>query len=162
MNLVKEKNGKADDLFLSSLRVLYDGVRRRQDDLDFIGSFVDAEQGYYYVVRMEDHTIVWANSFVRNDFGEDCIGKLCYEVFQGLPEPCNFCTDTIIKNNDSQTYRYPFYNKKLGRFFVVEDFTRELSFEGFDSLYRFERAVDITDILEEIVALANQHKNGNG
>ncbi|MCK4830115.1 PAS domain S-box protein, partial [bacterium] len=38
-----------------------------------------------------EHNIAWANSFARQLFGPDLVGKKCYSVYHGYDKPCTSC-----------------------------------------------------------------------
>jgi len=39
----------------------------------------------------DQHNIVWANDFAKKLFGEDIIGRKCYNVYQRYDKPCKSC-----------------------------------------------------------------------
>ena len=76
-------------------------------------------QEIVYVVDAKEYDLVYMNQLARSTFNcsrtEDYRGRKCYELLQGLPEPCRFCSDargkgtyalkeTLIEQ-DGRTYR---------------------------------------------------------
>ena len=54
-------------------------------------------QEIVYVVDAKEYDLVYMNQLARSTFNcsrtEDYRGRKCYELLQGLPEPCRFCSD---------------------------------------------------------------------
>jgi hypothetical protein len=66
----------------------------------------------------------------------------CYELFQNLDHPCDFCTNKIIQKNSGEPYRWQYYNPFLGMHFLITD---KLLVWGDGTTARFEIAIDITE-----------------
>ncbi|RLF41118.1 MAG: hypothetical protein DRN21_00875 [Thermoplasmata archaeon] len=49
-----------------------------------------------YVADPETYEILYVNEVMKKSFGKDIVGKKCYEVFQKLDAPCDFCTNEKI------------------------------------------------------------------
>lgn len=82
-----------------------------------------------------------------NKFGEDLVegsaeGQLCYKALQGLNEPCEFCTNSVILELDGQPYRWRYYNPKFHRNYQITD--RIITWPDGRKV-RFELAFDITE-----------------
>ncbi len=94
-----------------------------------------------YVADMDTHEILFANRATEADFGESLTGKTCYRVLQGREEPCDFCTNEIIRKLDGKPYYWEYHNPKLDRDYQIID--RVIRWpDGRD--VRFELAIDIT------------------
>ena len=95
-----------------------------------------------YVSDPFTYEILFANRRLRRLIGKDPRGELCYKAFQGLDEPCSFCTNAIILGNNGRPYRWehrnPITNIDLS---IVDQIIRWP--DGRD--VRLEFAVDITE-----------------
>lgn len=74
-----------------------------------------------YISDINSFEILYANKALESAFGTSLKGKLCYETFQGLDEPCSFCTNGIICNNNGEVHSWEYYNPSLKRTFEVHD-----------------------------------------
>ena len=96
-----------------------------------------------YVADPETYKILYVNNALKKFFGKNITGKKCYEVFQGLDKPCDFCTnDKIFGENFEKTYVWEFENKKVGRWYRC--FDRGITWPDGRKV-RLEIAMDITD-----------------
>lgn len=88
-------------------------------DMNKIWEAFENLQEIVYVVDAKEYDLVYMNQLARSTFNcprtEDYRGRKCYELLQGLPEPCRFCSDargkgtyalkeTLIEQ-DGRTYR---------------------------------------------------------
>jgi len=99
-----------------------------------------------YVADPGTYEILYVNRTMKKEFGSDIIGKKCYEIFQNLDKPCDFCTnDKIFGKNFGKTYVWEFHNKKTGKWYRCID--RGITwYDG--RKVRLEIAIDITDMVE--------------
>ncbi len=99
-----------------------------------------------YVVDPSTYEILYVNRTMKEEFGSDIIGKKCYETFQKLDKPCDFCTnDKIFGKNFGKTYVWKFQNKKTGKWYRCID--RGITWHDGRKV-RLEIAIDITDMVE--------------
>lgn len=95
-----------------------------------------------YVTDPRSYEVLFVNQHLRQLLGKDPVGGLCYKEFQGLDNPCEFCTNDIILKLKGQPYRWEYYNPILNREFDLTD--RIIKWpDGRD--VRFEIAIDITE-----------------
>lgn len=95
-----------------------------------------------YVADMDTYEILFVNQKLRNSFGEDPTGKLCFKEFQGREDPCPFCTNPIIRKIKPHSFVWEHYNPVLKRWYYITD--RVITWpDGRD--VRFELAIDITE-----------------
>ncbi len=93
-----------------------------------------------YVSDVETHELVYMNHHLRDALGygshTEYVGKKCYEVLQGSPVPCSFCTNEQLKMGEfvSWIHKNPILNKR----FLVKD---SLIQDGGRN-YRIEIAID--------------------
>jgi two-component system CheB/CheR fusion protein len=96
-----------------------------------------------YVADMDTHEILFANRKMRTEFGDDLVGKKCYECVQQRPEPCDFCTNEIIRQNEDAPYEWEHYNPVTERTYHVLDRVIQWT-DG--RRVRFEMAIDVTKL----------------
>lgn len=77
-------------------------------------------------------------------------GQKCYELIQGLDGPCSFCTNSKLAQGEM--YKWEHFNKKLQKWFAVDDTLIE--FDG--RLCRLEIARDITEQKIELDHVSNR------
>jgi CheY-like chemotaxis protein len=115
-------------------------VKREREQL--LALFNGIEEAIY-VTDPESNTILFANKMLMSAFGDDIIGKKCYEVFQNLAAPCPFCTnERILGERFGTTYVWEHRNKANDRWYRCID--RGILWPD-GRRVRFELAVDITD-----------------
>ena len=88
-------------------------------DMSKIWEAFENLQEIVYVVDAKKYDLVYMNQLARSTFNcprtEDYRGRKCYELLQGLPKPCGFCSDARGKGiytlkeklieQDGRTYR---------------------------------------------------------
>lgn len=111
-----------------------------------------------YVADPNTYEILYANRHLRDLFGKDIVGRTCYEEFQGLEQPCEFCTNPIITKNRGQPYKWIYHNPTLNRDYEIVDRIIQWP-DGRD--VRFEFAVDITEHkrMEEALRQSEREKD---
>lgn len=110
-----------------------------------------------YVADTENYELLYINDVTEKLFGKNILGKKCYQVLQGLQEPCPFCTNEIILNDKSgSAYFWEFQNKTTNNWFRCAD----KAIEWIDGrIVRFELASDITKLKEIEEKLKNTNKD---
>lgn len=71
----------------------------------------------------------------------------CYKVLQGRSEPCEFCTNSLL--TEENFYSWEHYNKMLDRYFAIKD--KLIVMDG--RQVRLEIAVDVTETELALVKL---------
>jgi len=74
-----------------------------------------------YVCDPDTYQILYANAMVKRMFGLDVLGKVCYQVLQGLEFPCFFCAHKFIFNTGQDTYVSEFRNRFNRRWYQTVD-----------------------------------------
>ena len=106
-------------------------------------SIFDAIDEKVYVADPETHEILYANPAKRNVFGNNIVGQNCHRAFQGLDDPCEFCTNHLIfGENLGKTHIWEFQNRKTGKWLRCIDRAIQWS-DG--RMVRFEMAIGIHD-----------------
>lgn len=110
---------------------------------DQLTSILDAIDEMVYVADPETFEILYANPAKRRLFGENIVGRKCYDAFQGLDSPCDFCTNPMIFGRHlGKTHTWEFQNRKSGNW--VRCIDRAIRWSDGRTV-RFELAIDIHD-----------------
>jgi PAS domain S-box-containing protein len=108
---------------------------------DQLVSIFDAIDEKVYVSDPETHEVLYANPAKKNLFGEGIVGEKCHRAFQGLEEPCDFCTNHLIfGENLGKTQIWEFQNRKTGKW--VRCIDRAIRWSD-GRMVRFEMAIGI-------------------
>lgn len=114
-----------------------------------------------YVSDPNTFELVHANDATLKAFGDDIIGKKCYEVLQNRSDVCTFCTNSkIFGENYGNICVWELQNESNQRWYRCAD--KAIEWPDGRKL-RFELATDITDqvkLKEELVS-ANQQLKAN-
>ncbi len=96
-----------------------------------------------YVTDLQSYKVLFANRHLIRQLGRDPVGGLCYDKFQSLDRPCEFCTNEIILQRKGSAYTWEYHNRVLDRYYLVTDKVIKWP-DGRD--VRFEIAIDITEL----------------
>lgn len=127
----------------------------------FFNPIINNSNIIMYVSAIDDNgsfqtnDILWANDPAKLAFGNDIIGKKCYNVFQDKAQVCEFCTNGLIEEQENEPYEWVFYNQKLKRLFFIVDVM--IKMEG--KRVRVEFAHDITEILPQFHTVYKKYFN---
>lgn len=115
-------------------------LERQRDQLEAMFDGIDE---MIYVADPESYELLLVNDRVRRLFGDDVVGRPCYEVLQGKAAPCDFCTnDKIFGENIGKTHVWEFHNDVADRWYRCAD----KAIRWIDGRWvRFELAADITE-----------------
>lgn len=100
-----------------------------------------------YVSDMDTYELLFVNEAGKKMFHIDdsLPGTKCYNVIQGFDAPCSFCTNKLLKTDE--TYSWEYTNPILNKHYLLKD--RLIEWDG--RIARMEIAFDITE--------ANNEKN---
>jgi signal transduction histidine kinase len=105
-------------------------------------SILDTTDAFISIVDPKSYEIIYANSALTDLWGADMLGKKCYEILQGLEQPCDFCTNkSILGENVGKTYVWEHQDRRSQRWFRYID--RAIKWPD-GRLVRYEMAVDIS------------------
>lgn len=113
--------------------------REEHDQLLSIFNSIDQA---VYVADMDNYEILFANRATESKIGRPLIGETCYRVLQGRDQPCDFCTNKIIRKLAGAPYYWEYHNPQLDRDYQIID--RVIRWPDGRAV-RFELAIDITD-----------------
>jgi PAS domain S-box-containing protein len=105
-------------------------------------SIFDGIDDVVYVTDPYTYEVLYANKAMKEKFGGELVGGICYREFQRRVSPCDFCTNPIILKERDKPYHWEYYNPNVDRYFMIMD--RIIKWpDGRD--VRFEIAKDITE-----------------
>ncbi len=105
-------------------------------------SLLDSIPELIYVSDKETSEVLFTNMAFKELLGRDITGEKCYEAIQGKKHACNFCTNSIIFNQERPHY-WEYYNPLLNKHFYIMD----RAIKWYDGrVVRFELAINITRI----------------
>ncbi len=107
---------------------------------------LDSIDADIYVADMDTYEILLVNKHMHESFGEDVVGKTCYEVFRNFSGPCSDCTNEQLIDSKGQPAGpcvWEAKNRATGRWYLNYD--RAIKWVD-GRLVRLEIATDITRI----------------
>ncbi|CAB1073561.1 multi-sensor hybrid histidine kinase [Olavius algarvensis Delta 1 endosymbiont] len=109
---------------------------------------LDSIDADIYVADMDDYEILLVNQHMRESFGEDLVGKTCYEVFRTGTVPCSPCTNEQLVDSSGKPAGpcvWEGENPITGKWYINYD--RAIRWVD-GRLVRLQIATDITRIKE--------------
>ncbi len=106
-------------------------------------SIFDGINQIIYVSDMDNYEILYANKAAQEAFGSELVGGICYRELQGRLEPCEFCTNSIIRQMHYKPYTWEYKSPVNNREYQLVDQMIKWP-DGRD--VRLELAVDITGL----------------
>ncbi len=107
---------------------------------------LDNSDSIVYVSDLDTYELLYLNARGKRATGiisdEDLKGRLCYKVLQGKDEPCDFCTNHLLC--EENYYEWSFYNPNLDTTFLLKD--KLTYFNG--KMARLEIATDVSKLVE--------------
>jgi PAS domain S-box-containing protein len=121
-------------------------------------SVLDGINATIYVSDLKTHEILFVNKYMRDIFGTDLKGKLCWEVFRNNTGPCSNCTNEKLLNEHGDPTGVHVWNDKnpiINRWYINHD----RAIRWTDGRYvRLQIATDITDLKYMENELRQAHK----
>ena len=113
---------------------------------ELLSGIIGSIDGIVYVADFDSHEILFANEYLKQLFGFDPVGRLCWQFLHANQDgPCSFCTNCrLLDKNGSPSpplqweYQNP-YNKK---WYVAKD---QAILWSNGKFVRLEIAIDITE-----------------
>jgi len=102
----------------------------------------DGIEEVIYVADPDSHELLFANEALRKAWGDEVIGRKCFDVLQNRNAPCPFCTnDRILGKNLGKVLVWEFQNEVTRNWYRCAD----KAIRWTDGRWvRFELAADIT------------------
>jgi len=107
---------------------------------------VDSIDANVYVVDMETYEILFMNRHMIKTFDKDLTGEKCWDVFRGESEPCQYCTNDKLVDQDQKPTDVHVWNDRnplTGKWFINHDRAIEWT-DG--RLVKLQIATDITEL----------------
>ncbi|MEM1589419.1 MAG: PAS domain S-box protein, partial [Candidatus Bathyarchaeia archaeon] len=122
--------------------------------VEFLHALFDGLEDLVDVVDPQTHEILFANDRFKEFFGEDVVGRKCYEVIYKGKEPCSNCTSKYIFGENLGKVCVSEYRYK-NRWYKCID--KAISWPG-NKYVKLEMAIDITKHKEMEKALSKSEK----
>ncbi len=144
----KEINSLQYSAKIISIMLQGEQLRRQIEQLNEynkLSAFIsDSTDDIVYISDVENYELEYLNLAARVGFGleneEDWKGKKCYDVLQNKNAPCEFCTNSILNENDF--YEWTYYNPVVCKTYLLKD---KLVTRG-NKVMRLEIATDISAV----------------
>ena len=110
---------------------------------------------FIYISDIETYELYFMNTACKGLFGvtdESYRGRRCHKVLQGLDEPCPFCNNE--KLIEEQFYEWEYYNPECDGYYAIKD----KKFVWKERWCRFEMAREITTLKRQ----QEQHRKSMG
>ncbi|OEU41627.1 hypothetical protein BGV40_13935, partial [Methanosarcina sp. Ant1] len=157
-SVYRDENGEVIGVFASARDITE--LKRAEETLAFersqLLSIFDGIDDVVYVTDPYTYEVLYANKAMKEKFGGELVGGICYREFQRKDSPCDFCTNQIILKERDKPYHWEYYNPMVDRYFMIVD--RIIKWpDGRD--VRFEIAKDITERkrAEDVLKKAHNH-----
>ncbi len=93
--------------------------RRIEEERNTFLSLLDSISAYIYVCDANSNELLFANKALKEFFGNDIVGKICYEVLQNDTKICPFCPKINMK--EDTPYYWEYFNPIMKKDFYVMD-----------------------------------------
>ncbi len=107
---------------------------------------LDTIESVVYVSDLTNYDLLYLNELGKRTAGlttdEEYKGEKCYNLLQGKDEPCDFCTNHLLKENGY--YEWSHYNPKYNTTYLLKD--KLVNYKG--NTARLEIATDISNRVE--------------
>ena len=107
---------------------------------------LDSINADVYVADMHTYEILFMNKHMKDSFGADFVGDICWKVFRNQSEPCRHCAKDKLLGPDGKANGavvWESQNPVTGRWYINHD--RAINWDG-ERLARLQIATDVTDI----------------
>jgi PAS domain-containing protein len=97
---MKERRKSQDRRVAKSKRELVERLKAEEviheAPEQLVSIFDDIDEGVY-VANPETYELLYANHAAKANFGQDIVGKKCYEALHNQKQPCAFCKTKSIR-----------------------------------------------------------------
>ena len=124
---------------------------------DCFMTVLDSIDADIHASDMESSQILYTNRHMKETFGQDLVGKKCWQALRGKSTPCEVCTHSKLVDDSGQptgTYTWEGFNDKTQRWYLYHD--RAVRWVDGRTV-RLQIAIDVTSrkIAEESLKLAH-------
>ncbi len=109
---------------------------------------LDSIDATIYAADMHTHEIIFMNKHMQDNFGDNLVGQLCYQVFRADNQPCEHCTNARLldkQGNPTGAIVWEGKNPLTGKWYINYD----RAIKWIDGRYvRLQVATDITKLKE--------------
>lgn len=119
----------------------------------FNKTIIEQQKLVAYACDLETYEIFYMTKAAEEMCGveeQDVCGQKCYQLIQGLDEPCTFCTNSKLA--EGEIYSWEHFNEKLQKWVSIDDTL--IKYEN--KLCRLEIARDITAQKNELDHVSNR------
>ena len=117
----------------------------RESQATFL-TVLDSMAAMVYVGDMETHEILFMNKYMKDSFGADFTGKICWKSFSNESGPCGHCNNDKLLDEEGNPTGVQVWNNKnpaTGKWYINYD----RAIKWTDGRYvRLQLATDITDL----------------
>lgn len=112
-------------------------------EFDILGELV-------YVADVETYELLYLSELAEKALTGPWRGRKCHEAIMNSSEPCDFCTNGLLKRDEY--YAWTRYNENLGRYFALKD--KLIDWDGRPA--RLEIAFDMSEHREQLLGLERE------
>jgi signal transduction histidine kinase len=107
---------------------------------------LDSVDAAVYVTDLETYEILFANKYLKESYGRDTTGEICWKAFRNDTKPCKHCTEVrLLDSNGNPTgvCVWKDKNTSTGKYYVNRD--RAIEWTN-GRLVRLRIATDVSEI----------------
>ena len=108
-------------------------------------TILDSIPADIYVCDMQTYEVLFMNEHMKQSFGQDCVGEICWRAFRNGSGPCDHCTNAVLLDDHGQpagVQTWEGHNPVNGKWYINYD--RAVPWT--DGRYvRIQVAADITE-----------------
>ncbi|MCE5263085.1 MAG: PocR ligand-binding domain-containing protein [Deltaproteobacteria bacterium] len=147
-NLIAREKAERLANEISRRRLLEEELERERTQLLTIFEQMAAEVS---VLDPRTHEILFVNRHVRKIYGQDVLGRFCYDVFHGYDAPCPSCNNELLLGmKEGEFIQREVFSEPVGRYYLE---TNNLIRWPDGRCVKLEISIDATDKVQAEKAL---------